>query len=65
VYGGDACLVIEKVLEEFAAMQFKYKTLYKKLPHLENNNPIQLAPGFDPGHVMMSKELEQHRAGWG
>ncbi|KAJ9068413.1 hypothetical protein DSO57_1028989 [Entomophthora muscae] len=61
VYRGDARLVIEKILEEFAAMQSKYKLSSKKLPHMENDSPIQLAPGFDPGHVMVINELEHHR----
>ncbi|KAJ9086452.1 hypothetical protein DSO57_1003789 [Entomophthora muscae] len=38
VYGGDACLVIGKVLEEFALMQAKYKLLTNHSPLLENDN---------------------------
>ncbi|KAJ9080587.1 hypothetical protein DSO57_1023303 [Entomophthora muscae] len=55
------CLVIGKVLEEFVTMQSKNKLPSKKLSHLENNNPIQSASGFNPGHTMMTNELEHHR----
>ncbi|KAJ9052806.1 hypothetical protein DSO57_1030530 [Entomophthora muscae] len=54
-------MVIGKVLEEFAAMQTRCKPQPKKLPHLENDNPFQLAPGFDPGHVIVTDELEHYK----
>ncbi|KAJ9061376.1 hypothetical protein DSO57_1021309 [Entomophthora muscae] len=60
VYGGYACLIIGKVLEEFAAMLSKYKPSSKKLPHLENDNPIQSAPDFDQGNLIVTEELENH-----
>ncbi|KAJ9054942.1 hypothetical protein DSO57_1009101 [Entomophthora muscae] len=63
----DACLVIRKVLEELRVMWSRYKPPSKKLPHPENDNNIQLATGFKPGHVMVSGELEHHRQlyAWG
>ncbi|KAJ9054309.1 hypothetical protein DSO57_1015902 [Entomophthora muscae] len=60
VYEGDACLVTEKVLEEFAVMQSKHSLLSKESSHLESNNPTHLAPGIDPGHVLVSEELKHH-----
>ncbi|KAJ9069316.1 hypothetical protein DSO57_1019726 [Entomophthora muscae] len=60
VYGEDMYLVIGKVLKEFAAMQTRNNTQPKKLSHLENGNPLQLAPGFDPGHAMVTNELKHH-----
>ncbi|KAJ9076731.1 hypothetical protein DSO57_1023376 [Entomophthora muscae] len=60
VFRGGAHLVIGKILNEFAAMKTKYKPQTKKLPHLENENPFQLAPGFNPGNFMATNELEHH-----
>ncbi|KAJ9090320.1 hypothetical protein DSO57_1003847 [Entomophthora muscae] len=52
VYGGDACLVIERVLEEFTVMQAKYKLWTSHLPLLENDNFSKPVPGYDPGHTL-------------
>ncbi|KAJ9056229.1 hypothetical protein DSO57_1035345 [Entomophthora muscae] len=52
VYGGDACLVIGKVLEEFSLMQAKYKLLTNHSPLFGNNNSSKLAPGYDSGHTL-------------
>ncbi|KAJ9057268.1 hypothetical protein DSO57_1024373 [Entomophthora muscae] len=49
VYGGDACLVIVKVLEEFPLMQAKYKLLTNHSPLLENDNSSKLVPGYCHG----------------
>ncbi|KAJ9063245.1 hypothetical protein DSO57_1002149 [Entomophthora muscae] len=43
-------------------MQTRYKPQPNNLPYLENDIPFQLAPGFDPGHVMVTNELEHHSA---
>ncbi|KAJ9084344.1 hypothetical protein DSO57_1025538 [Entomophthora muscae] len=48
VHGRDTCLVIGKVLEEFAVMQAKYKLQPSHMPQLVNHNPSQVVPGFDP-----------------
>ena len=42
VHGGDACLVVGKVLEEFAVMQAKYKLLINPSSPLENDNSSKL-----------------------
>ncbi|KAJ9050845.1 hypothetical protein DSO57_1010395 [Entomophthora muscae] len=62
VYERDACLVIEKIIEEFVAMQTRYNPQPKKWLHLENDIPFQLAPGFNPRHAMLTDELKNHRA---
>ncbi|KAJ9050233.1 hypothetical protein DSO57_1016377 [Entomophthora muscae] len=60
VYGRDACLVIGKVLEEFAFMQAKYKLLINHSPLLENDNSSKLVPGYDPGHTLGIGDQEPH-----
>ncbi|KAJ9076793.1 hypothetical protein DSO57_1022864 [Entomophthora muscae] len=60
VYGGDACLVIGKVLEEFALMQAKYKLLTNPSPLLENDDSSKPVPGYDPGHTMGTGDPEPH-----
>ncbi|KAJ9075995.1 hypothetical protein DSO57_1030417 [Entomophthora muscae] len=60
VYGGDACLVIGKVLEEFALMQAKYKLLTNHSPLLGNENSSKLVPGYDPGHTLGTSDQESH-----
>ncbi|KAJ9065919.1 hypothetical protein DSO57_1014753, partial [Entomophthora muscae] len=52
VYGGDTCLVIGKVLEEFAIMQAKYKLLTHHSLLLENDNSSKPVPGYNPGHIL-------------
>ncbi|KAJ9072157.1 hypothetical protein DSO57_1030184 [Entomophthora muscae] len=47
VHGGDARLVIGKVLEEFAVMQAKYKLLISHSPLLGNEDFFKLVPGYD------------------
>ncbi|KAJ9084894.1 hypothetical protein DSO57_1019398 [Entomophthora muscae] len=61
VYSGDACLVIVKVLEEFALMQAKYKLLTNPSPLLENDDSSKLVPGYNPGHTMGTGDQEPHR----
>ena len=61
VHGGDAHLVIGKVLEEFAIMQYKYQRL--QASHqllLGNDNSFQLVPGCDPGHTLGTGAQEPH-----
>ncbi|KAJ9090599.1 hypothetical protein DSO57_1000451 [Entomophthora muscae] len=60
VYSGDACLVIGKVLEEFALMQAKYKLLINHSPLLENDNSSKLVPGYNPGHTLGIGDQEPH-----
>ncbi|KAJ9079699.1 hypothetical protein DSO57_1032749 [Entomophthora muscae] len=60
VYGGDAFLVIGKVLEEFALMQAKYKFLTNHSPLLENDNSSKPVPGYDPGHTLGTGDQEPH-----
>ncbi|KAJ9079626.1 hypothetical protein DSO57_1033419 [Entomophthora muscae] len=60
VYGGDTCLVIGKVLEEFALMQAKYKLLINHSPLLENDNFSKLVPGYDPGQTLGTGDQEPH-----
>ncbi|KAJ9084194.1 hypothetical protein DSO57_1026963 [Entomophthora muscae] len=60
VYGGDALLVIGKVLEEFALMQAKYKLLTNHSPLLENDDSSKLVPGYDPGHTLGTGDQEPH-----
>ncbi|KAJ9076213.1 hypothetical protein DSO57_1028437 [Entomophthora muscae] len=65
VYGGDACLVIGKVLEEFALMQAKYKLLTNPSPLLENDDSSKPVPGYDPGHTMGTGDQKPHTpSGW-
>ncbi|KAJ9078737.1 hypothetical protein DSO57_1003597 [Entomophthora muscae] len=61
VYGGDACLVIGKVLEEFSLMQAKYKLLTNHSPLLENDNSSKPVPGYDPGHTLGTGDQEPHK----
>ncbi|KAJ9061561.1 hypothetical protein DSO57_1019339 [Entomophthora muscae] len=61
VYGGDAHLVIGKVLEEFALMQAKYKLITNPSPLLENDNSSKPVPGYNPGHTMGTGDQEPHR----
>ncbi|KAJ9067958.1 hypothetical protein DSO57_1033624 [Entomophthora muscae] len=60
VYGGDARLVIGKMLEEFALIQAKYKLLAGHLSLLENGNSSKLVPGYDPGHTLGTGDQELH-----
>ncbi|KAJ9062480.1 hypothetical protein DSO57_1010269 [Entomophthora muscae] len=60
VYGGDTCLVIGKVLEEFALMQAKYKILINHSPLLGNDNSSKPVPGYDPGHTLGTGDQEPH-----
>ncbi|KAJ9079730.1 hypothetical protein DSO57_1032471 [Entomophthora muscae] len=64
VYGGDARLVIGKVLEEFALMQAKYKLLTNHSPLLENDNSSKTVPGYDPGHTLGTGDQEPHKPAW-
>ncbi|KAJ9048547.1 hypothetical protein DSO57_1034007, partial [Entomophthora muscae] len=61
VHGGDAHLVIRKVLEEFAVMQVKYKLLASQHPPLGNDNSSKLVHGYDPGHTLGTGNQEPHR----
>ncbi|KAJ9060447.1 hypothetical protein DSO57_1030809 [Entomophthora muscae] len=60
VYGGDACLVIGKVLEEFALMQTKYKILANPSPLLGNDDSFKPVPGYDPGHTLGTGGQKPH-----
>ncbi|KAJ9060674.1 hypothetical protein DSO57_1028448 [Entomophthora muscae] len=60
VYGGDAYLVIGKVLEEFVLMQAKYKLLTNPSPLLENDNSSKPVPGYNTGHTMGTVDQEPH-----
>ncbi|KAJ9053659.1 hypothetical protein DSO57_1022062 [Entomophthora muscae] len=60
VYGGDAFLVIGKVLEEFALMQAKYKLLINPSSLLENDSSSKPVPGYNPGHIMGTGDQEPH-----
>ncbi|KAJ9085673.1 hypothetical protein DSO57_1011822 [Entomophthora muscae] len=60
VYGEDACLVIGKVLEEFALMQAKYKLLTNHSPLLGDDNSSKPVPGYDPGHTLGTGGQEPH-----
>ncbi|KAJ9051867.1 hypothetical protein DSO57_1000527 [Entomophthora muscae] len=60
VYDGYTCLVIGKVLEEFALMQAKYKLLINHSPLLENDGSSKLVPGYDPGHALGTGDQEPH-----
>ncbi|KAJ9089985.1 hypothetical protein DSO57_1007278 [Entomophthora muscae] len=61
VNGGHACLVIGKVLEEFAVMQVKYKLLINHSPLLGNDGSFKPVPGYDPGHTLGTGDQEPHR----
>ncbi|KAJ9061341.1 hypothetical protein DSO57_1021528 [Entomophthora muscae] len=67
VYGGDAHLVIGKVLEEFAVMQVKYKLLISHSPLIENDNSSKPVPGYDPGNTLGTGGQETHNTqdSWG
>ncbi|KAJ9050630.1 hypothetical protein DSO57_1012832 [Entomophthora muscae] len=60
VYGGDAHLVIGKVLEEFAIMQAKYKLLTNHSPLLENDNSSKPVPGYNSGHTLGTGDQEPY-----
>ncbi|KAJ9053946.1 hypothetical protein DSO57_1019452 [Entomophthora muscae] len=60
VHGGDAYLVIGKVLEEFVVMQTRYKLLEGHLSLLENVNSSKPVPGYDPGHTLGTGVQELH-----
>ncbi|KAJ9077203.1 hypothetical protein DSO57_1018899 [Entomophthora muscae] len=60
VYGGDACLVIRKVLGEFALMQAKYKLLTNHSPLLWNDKSSKPVPGYNPGHNLETGYQEPH-----
>ncbi|KAJ9070723.1 hypothetical protein DSO57_1004952 [Entomophthora muscae] len=60
VYAGDACLVIGKILENFALMQAKYKILTNHSPLLENDNSSKPVPGYNPGHTLGTGDQEPH-----
>ncbi|KAJ9052461.1 hypothetical protein DSO57_1033929 [Entomophthora muscae] len=60
VYGGDACLVIGKVLEEFSLMQAKYKLLTNHSPLLGNVNSSKPVSGYNPGHTMGTGDQDPH-----
>ncbi|KAJ9081443.1 hypothetical protein DSO57_1014527 [Entomophthora muscae] len=60
VYGGDAHLLIGKVLEEFALMKAKYKLLTNHSPLLGNDNSSKLVPGYDQGHILGTGDQEPH-----
>ncbi|KAJ9067774.1 hypothetical protein DSO57_1035802 [Entomophthora muscae] len=61
MHGGDARLAIEKVLEEFAVMQDKYKLLENHSPLLGNDNSYKPVPGYDQGHTLGTGNQEPHR----
>ncbi|KAJ9054012.1 hypothetical protein DSO57_1018888 [Entomophthora muscae] len=60
VYGGDACLAIRKVLEEFALMQAKYKLLDNHSSLLWNVNSSKPVPGYDQGHTLGTGDQKPH-----
>ncbi|KAJ9053102.1 hypothetical protein DSO57_1027540 [Entomophthora muscae] len=60
VYGGDACFVIGKIMEEFALLQAKYKLLTNHSPLLENDNSSKPVPCYDPGHTLGTGDQEPH-----
>ncbi|KAJ9071627.1 hypothetical protein DSO57_1035162 [Entomophthora muscae] len=62
VYGGDTCLLIGKVLEEFALMQAKYKFLTNHSPLLENDNSSKLVPDYDSGHTLGTGNQDPHKS---
>ncbi|KAJ9048308.1 hypothetical protein DSO57_1036315 [Entomophthora muscae] len=61
VHGGDARLVVGKVLEEFAVIQAKYKLLINPSPLLENDNSSKPVPVYNPGHTLGTGGQEPHR----
>ncbi|KAJ9054201.1 hypothetical protein DSO57_1017164, partial [Entomophthora muscae] len=64
VHGGDAHLLIGKVLEEFAVMQAKYKLLINHSSLLGNDSSSKLGPGYDPGHTLGTGNQEPHTLPW-
>ncbi|KAJ9072731.1 hypothetical protein DSO57_1024230 [Entomophthora muscae] len=64
VYDGDTCLVIGKVLEEFALMQAKHKLLTNHSPLLGNDDSSKLVPGYDPGQTLGTGDQEPHNYIW-
>ncbi|KAJ9067986.1 hypothetical protein DSO57_1033310 [Entomophthora muscae] len=60
VHGGNARLVIGKVLEEFAVIQAKYKLLINYSPLLGKDNSSKLVHGYDPGHTLGTGDQEPH-----
>ncbi|KAJ9083146.1 hypothetical protein DSO57_1037614 [Entomophthora muscae] len=60
VHGGDARLVIGKVLEEFALMHAQYQLLASQHPLLVNDNSSKPVPGYDPGHTLGTGDQEPH-----
>ncbi|KAJ9062066.1 hypothetical protein DSO57_1014689 [Entomophthora muscae] len=64
VYVGDACLVIGKVLEEFALIQAKYKLLTNHSSLLGTDNSSKPVPGYDPGHTLGTGDQEPHMWTW-
>ncbi|KAJ9090193.1 hypothetical protein DSO57_1004771 [Entomophthora muscae] len=62
VYGGDACLVIGKILEEFALMQAKYKLLTNHSLLLGNDNSSKPVPGYNPGHTLGTGDQKPHKS---
>ncbi|KAJ9059150.1 hypothetical protein DSO57_1005649 [Entomophthora muscae] len=61
VHGGDAHLVIGKVLEEFEAMQAKYKLLINHSPLLGNEDSSKPVPGYNPGHTLGTGNQKPHK----
>ncbi|KAJ9076136.1 hypothetical protein DSO57_1029185 [Entomophthora muscae] len=62
VYGGDAPLVIVKVLKEFALMQAKYKLLTNHSPLFENDDSSKPVPGYNPGHTLGTGDQDPHKS---
>ncbi|KAJ9088796.1 hypothetical protein DSO57_1019658 [Entomophthora muscae] len=60
VHDENARLVIEKVLEEFAVMQARYKLQESHLSLLENDHSFKPVPGYDPGHTLGTGYQEPH-----
>ncbi|KAJ9088768.1 hypothetical protein DSO57_1019920 [Entomophthora muscae] len=66
VHGGDARLVIGKVLEELVVMQAKYKLIAYHSPLLGNDDSSNPVPGYDPGHTLGTGDQEPHKSPmWG
>ncbi|KAJ9076662.1 hypothetical protein DSO57_1023990 [Entomophthora muscae] len=60
VHGGNARLVIGKLLEEFALMQAQYKLLASQHHLLVNDNSSKPVLGYDPGHTLGTGDQEPH-----
>ncbi|KAJ9082788.1 hypothetical protein DSO57_1001317 [Entomophthora muscae] len=60
VHGGDARLVIGKLLEEFRLMQAQYKLLASQHPLLVKDSSSKPVPGYDPGHTLGTSDQEPH-----